>query len=954
LPQNGVLYSGSTQITSTSTGLNNGTSLTYLGNNLFWGLDSFGFTVRDTAGSFSSESIVSINVTHVNHPPNVFTSSQTVTTLENVPITVTQISASDPDGDTVYIKIYSAPTAGKLTTTSGADLQYPAMIASPFDFIFVPATNAYGNAYAFVDIYAYDGTVNSTGYIHLEIDVTHVNQPPVAGTVNVGLNEVTPSTIAGITITLPATDPDNNNTQIYAVIVSLPDATYGTLSDTTGVAIAVGQTVTSRVVVFTPVPYTFGSTQFTWQAIDTSQAYSANTATIPISITHVNHAPSSSDVAVQVDRGVPITVQLFATDPDAIDSFSYSLGNSSNIPSNLVAADGTTITASTITFATGILNTPTRIFSTSVTYTPPATSAASASFSFIVTDNYTIPASSNPASTLTFNVAPDNDPAATPITMTVQQDGVSPAGVLNGTDVDPADANTLTVVIDQLPQNGNGVLMYNGMNLTAPVSPAILSLPQGASVYYTTNARGSDSFSFHVVDLLGVASASITVPITINPTNHPPTASYSGDTITQENVNVTITQISASDPDAGDTVQVIITVLPSSGLLMQYDGTPITETQTAVTNPSYWLSYAPAIDGYGTPYDSFSFYATDGSLNSTTMIGTIDVSHVNQPPVAIPGTTQALENDPPVTLTLNVSDVDTPLSSVSIYLTTLPDNSIGTLYSGGSPVTLNQLIPSRQLTLVLVQYAHGNTSFTFSANDGSLNSAAGAVQTISIGHVNQPPTISASTPINVARGATGTITLQALDPDYPESFTLSVASYSANGGTFSYAGTAFTQISATTPFALATGVPKSLSGNSFSVNYTAPTSMYGDNFDQVALYISDGAGASSGNIVVSVNLLLGSAPTANPAGPITFLEESTSAVVTLSGNDADAADNSTLRFVITVLPTKATLVQKGVNGAADVDVTVAGTIITGSQVNFLLFIYIIYVSIYSYLGVLAR
>lgn len=78
----------------------------------------------------------------------------------------------------------------------------------------------------------------------------------------------------------------------------------------------------------------------------------------------------------------------------------------------------------------------------------------------------------------------------------------------------------------------------------------------------------------------------------------------------------------------------------------------------------------------------------------------------------------------------------------------------------------------------------------------------------------------------------------------------------------------------------------------------------------------------------------GKKPTASPAGPITFLEEASSALITLGGTDEDPADSSALIVVITALPTKSTLVQNGANGQADVEITSVPFALTNPVVFF--------------------
>lgn len=108
--------------------------------------------------------------------------------------------------------------------------------------------------------------------------------------------------------------------------------------------------------------------------------------------------------------------------------------------------------------------------------------------------------------------------------------------------------------------------------------------------------------------------------------------------------------------------------------------------------------------------------------------------------------------------------------------------------------------------------------------------------------------------------------------------------------------------------------------------------MYGENFAQIFLYVVDSSNASSTIVNVTVDALAGAAPTANPAGPITFSEETTSSRFSLNGTDTDSADADKLTVVITSLPTKATLYVVGTNGAPDQAIASVGVVLTNPTV----------------------
>jgi hypothetical protein len=126
------------------------------------------------------------------------------------------------------------------------------------------------------------------------------------------------------------------------------------------------------------------------------------------------------------------------------------------------------------------------------------------------------------------------------------------------------------------------------------------------------------------------------------------------------------------------------------------------------------------VDYYGV--DSFTFVVNDGTVNSTPATIFITVTPVNDPPVADPQTL-ATDEDQAVDITLTGSDPD-------------GDSLIFTVLNGPAHGTLT--ITGANLTYTPAANYSGTDSFTFKANDGTVDSAPATVS-ISVTPVDDPP-----------------------------------------------------------------------------------------------------------------------------------------------------------------------------------------------------------------------
>ena len=299
-------------------------------------------------------------------------------------------------------------------------------------------------------------------------------------------------------ITLVATDADGD--MLTYTIVAQPG--HGTLIGT------------PPSITYTPTAHYYGTDSFTFKANDGKT--DSNTATVSITVNHVNHPPVAQDQSVTTDEDTAKAITLVATDPDG-DSLSYS-----------IVAQPTHGTLSGT--------------APNVTYTPTARFYGSDGFTFKANDGK---ADSNLATvSITVNHI-NHPPVAQNQSLTVMTDS-SISIILSATDL---DGDTLSCQIVTQPAHG----------LLSGTPPSIAYTPG-------PGYSGSDSFTFKVNDGKldsNIASVSITVK-----ENHPPVAQNQCVMIDQDTAKE-ITLV-ATDAD-GDPLIYEVVDQPTHGTL---SGTP--------------------------------------------------------------------------------------------------------------------------------------------------------------------------------------------------------------------------------------------------------------------------------------------------------------------------------------------------------------------------------------------
>ncbi len=249
------------------------------------------------------------------------------------------------------------------------------------------------------------------------------------------------------------------------------------------------------------------------------------------------------------------------------------------------------------------------------------------------------------------------------------------------------------------------------------------------------NANGSDSFTFKAND--GSLDSNIaTVTVTITPINDAPVV-QAGSLTTNEDAQANNILV-ATDMDGPNPLTYSIQNQGNKGTAV------ITNTATGA------YTYTPNLNANGS--DSFTFKANDGSLDSKIGTITVTITPINDAPVAQVGTLTT-DEDIAGSGTLVATDVDSATLSYSIV--TPP--SMGTLTSF-DPNTGNY-------TFKPIQNANGSDSFTFKANDGSLDSNIATV-TVTITPINDAPVAQNGT-LTTDENTVGNGTLVAIDPDGP-------------------------------------------------------------------------------------------------------------------------------------------------------------------------------------------
>ena len=258
-----------------------------------------------------------------------------------------------------------------------------------------------------------------------------------------------------------------------------------------------------------------------------------------------------------------------------------------------------------------------------------------------------------------------------------------------------SDGDALTFNILSQPPTAHGVVSFSGNRATFTPKP---------------NWNGTTSFTYRAND--GKANSNTaTVTVTVTPVNDTPSVA-----------NATL----AIDEDTVGTLTLGVTDVD-----LQFEGDSHTWSIVTAPNAAHGtasitgnkLTFTPAKDWNGTT--TLTYRATDSkSATSNTATITITVRPVNDAPVASNGTLTVAE-DTSGTVTLVATDVEG--DSLTYSVVTQPNAAHGTVTISGNKATFT---PKPNW--------NGTTSFTYRANDGTVNSNTATV-TVTVTPVNDAP-----------------------------------------------------------------------------------------------------------------------------------------------------------------------------------------------------------------------
>ncbi|MEH2342364.1 MAG: FG-GAP-like repeat-containing protein [Nostoc sp.] len=366
----------------------------------------------------------------------------------------------------------------------------------------------------------------------------------------------------------------------------------------------------------------------------------------------------------------------------------------------------------------------------------------------------------------------------------------------------------------------NGVLTLTGTATVAQYQTALRSVTyQNSSDSPSTTPR---TISFVVndgslnsnpatrnINLTAVNDAPVTTATNTALTyteNESPTVIDSGITVTDadstnlSSATVTITTGFAPTEDTlAFTNQNGITGTYTNGVLTLTGTATVAQYQTALRS----VTYQNSSDNPSTTPRTISFVVNDGSLNSTAKTRNINITAVNDAPVAT-ATNTALtytENDPATAIDsgITVSDVDSQnLNSATVTITngfvatedslafTNQNDGITGSYSNGVlTLTGSATVAQYQTALQSVTYQNSSDNpstsprtISFVVNDGSLDSTA-KTRDINLAAVNDAPTdlaLSVNTVNDEAPANTIIGTFSSTDPDQNDNFAYSLVS----------------------------------------------------------------------------------------------------------------------------------------------------------------------------------
>ncbi len=730
---------------------------------------TFDFKVND-ADLGTAAATMSVNVTAVNDAPVALASS--VTTNEEAPKTfaASDFQFADPESNSLVSITVSNLTlvggdtltvdqgAGAVAVTNGMTIT-AAQIAT---MVYTPALDVEGPAHSTFDFMGNDadlGTVAAT----MSMNVTGINDVPVAQTSNATTSEDTTKTFVVADFTFTDVESD----ALVSVTVSNVTLAVGdtlTVDQGSGpVAVTNGMTITAAqmaTMVYTPVANASGAARSTFDFTVNDAGTGTVSATMNINVSGVNDIPVAQPSSLTLNED---TVGIFAASDF---QFTDTEGNSlvSILVSELNLASGDTLTvdqgSGSIPVTDGMTITAAQI--ATMVYTPVsnASGAARSTLDFMANDT----SSGTMAATMSINVTAVNDvPVAQANSVTTNEDTAPLFAASDFLFADVESDSLASVTISNLTlasgdtltvdQGSGPVTVTNGMTVTAAQIPSLTYTP-------ALNANGSARSTFdYTVNDAGTGTVAAAMSLNVTAVNDVPVAQASSVTTNEDTAKTfAVPDFLFNDVEGDSLVSITISGLSLTGadtltVDLGFNPGPVANGMTITAAQIATLVYSPALDANGVARSSFDYTVNDAENGTVPATMSIDVTAVNDAPVAQASSVTTVEDTAKTFATSDFlfNDVESnSLVSLTVSNLTLVGGDTLTVDQGSGPVTVanGMTITATEIATLIYTPALNATgtarsTFDFQVNDADLGTAA-ATMSIDVTLDNDVPVAQAS------------------------------------------------------------------------------------------------------------------------------------------------------------------------------------------------------------------
>nr|WP_321405449.1 Ig-like domain-containing protein [uncultured Carboxylicivirga sp.] len=511
-------------------------TVNYEPNTGYSGSDQFTLQISDQDGVQSNVGTISVNVS--NEAPNAVNDTYSIN--EDTPSTFSVLS-NDTD---LQNNIVPENVTITINPTNGT-----AVVQNNGTIIYTPATNYFGTdnfTYRVVDIDGYTDQAN------VSITINPVNDAP-------SLEDDAETTAEDSPVTINVLDNDTDIDD--AIAPSTLQIVDQPLNGAVNIS-SVDYTIT-----YTPAPDFNGMDSFSYSVSDESG--DSSEASVSITVTPVNDAPTPVDDSVQTQEETPVVI--------------YVLTNDTDLENNIDSCSVTVITkpthGSTLKIGCGRIQ-----------YTPNDNFNGDDSFTYQVTDS--IGGSATAIVYITVTTVPD-----------------SPVAIADSYSTDEDVAVVMEVLLNDYDNDNN--INISTLSIASEASNGSLAINNG-EITYTPNQdlNGSDSFTYQICDDTELC-ATATVSITINSVNDAPVAEDDNDSgIGNGSVR---TNVASNDYDVEDNLN-----LNSISIINQPQNGSV-----QVENGTGYIIYTPETNFDGTDQYTYQICDDEGECAQATVYITI-------------------------------------------------------------------------------------------------------------------------------------------------------------------------------------------------------------------------------------------------------------------------------------------------------------------------------------------